>query len=198
MRWLIKVLESHFHNVLSPSSKAEYQYLPGQVDMPTKELRIMIADTSLCRLIQIEKSLNKAGYYRVLPTQSCEDFWMLNSTCGIVFDVLIANKELALGTESDSTVFFQAANNVNHALFYGSQPIELTALSFTSAKTFVTQAINIPGDKLIEAFMSSIDTPSPPGCFNDPDRVKDAGKITHQRPALKDNDIRQPPAGTPL
>lgn len=166
--------------------------------MLTKALRIIVADTRLCRRIQIEKSLNRAGYYRILPIQSGEELRLLSNRCGIVFDALIANKRLVLEAESDPTAFLRTADNIHHALFYGSQLIDMTALSSTASRTFVTQAINIPSDELIEAFMLSVDTPSSSKCFNDLGRARDAENISYQGQALRNNDSRPFAPGTHL
>ncbi|AZC83985.1 hypothetical protein [Pseudomonas chlororaphis] len=133
--------------------------------MPNKELRIAIADESLPRLIQIEKSLNRLGYYRILPIQFCEDLWMLSNAFDITFDVLIANRTLALDTESDLVAFCQTTNKINHTLLYGSQQSKLTTISFSSSKMSIICSINIPSEEFIAGFMNSIDPPLPWVCL---------------------------------
>lgn len=129
--------------------------------MPNKELRIIIADTSRSRLIQVEKSLNRIGYYRILPVQSFEDLRVLSQEFNDPFDVLIANMGLTSNTEIDLTLFCQTTRNIDHALLYGNHPIELTTVSYTTPLSFSTDTISAPSDELIEEFMLRIDPPAP-------------------------------------
>ncbi|MNZ22867.1 hypothetical protein D3C78_399660 [compost metagenome] len=129
--------------------------------MPNKKLRIIIADASLARLIQIEKSLNKFGYYSILPIQFREELWVLSNEFLMTFDVLIANNELVVDTQDNLTACYQNTHVINHALFYGSQQAELTTTSFASTSTLMTCITNTPSDDVIEDFMASIDPPSP-------------------------------------
>lgn len=156
--------------------------------MPNKELRIIIADASLARLVQIEKSLNKLGYHRILPIQVYEDLKTLSHAFDIVFDVLIANKELPLAVEDDLTVFCQNTRKFNHALLYGRQQATLTTTSSTSIKTLFTCTISVPGDELIENFMLSIDPPSPYKCINGLSWVKAALEFNKRVHATPTND----------
>lgn len=158
--------------------------------MPNKELRIIIADTSLSRLIQVEKSLNRLDYHRILPLQSCRDLWMLGNAFGITFDVLIANKRLISETESDLVFFCQTTNKVNHALLYGSQRTTFTETPLATAKTLVTSTLNVPGDELIEQFMTSIDPPSPWACLKSLAWINDSCK-TRRRALLSESDASQ-------
>lgn len=133
--------------------------------MANKELRIMIADTSLAKLIAIEKSLNKLGYYRILPMYSCEEIRKLTNSLAITFDVLIAHRALAMNTEDDLMFFCQATHKINHAFLYESQPSELAMTSMASVKTLITCTTNTPSEALIAGFMNSIDPPSPWECL---------------------------------
>lgn len=46
--------------------------------MTNKELKIVIADTHLPKLIQLEKSLNGLGYFKILPLQHFDDLRALD------------------------------------------------------------------------------------------------------------------------
>ncbi len=111
--------------------------------MPNKELRILVADTSLPRLIQIEKYLNRLGYHRVLALQSCEDLRVMSHSLIHYFDVLIANKALASTIKTTSPPQpQQASRRVDPQLLYDCQ-------------------LSPPSLELIERFMTQIDPPSP-------------------------------------
>ena len=112
--------------------------------MLEKEVRIVIADTSLPRLIQLEKSLDRLGYHRILPVQIFEDLWALTHKLNDTSYVLIANKDLALDTKFDWIAFCQTTRKINHALLYKSHPIELISISLTSSRAFSTRCVGVP------------------------------------------------------
>ncbi|MGF6401547.1 hypothetical protein ABH905_005213 [Pseudomonas frederiksbergensis] len=156
--------------------------------MPDKELRIVIADTSLPRLIQLEKSLNRLGYHRILPVQVFEDLWVLTHKLNDTSYVLIANKDLALDAKFDWVAFCQTIRKTNHALLYESHPAELISISLTSSRAFSTRCVSVPNDELIEAFMISADPTSPweATWTNNP------CEANSQLLVLENNDIREP------
>ncbi|AVJ22731.1 MULTISPECIES: histidine kinase [Pseudomonas] len=154
--------------------------------MPNKELRIIIADANLSRQIQIEKSLNRLGYHRILPVQCCKDLARLSDAFLITFDVLIANKDLARDADNTLTV----TDNINHALLYGSQHAELTITSFSSTDTRLARTTTIPGDELLANFMARIDPPSPWECLKDVAWIKKACAPKSQLLASKGNETR--------
>lgn len=159
--------------------------------MPNKELRIVIADTHLPRLIQLEKSLNRLGYHKILPVQVFEDLWALTHKPNDTFYVLIANKALALDTKIDLAVFCQTASKIHHALLYESHPAGLTSIYFSSSRTFSTSVMSVPNDELIEAFMISVDPPSPWESLKDLTFIKGTCKASNQL-ALEHKDTREP------
>ena len=114
--------------------------------MTNKELRIVIADTHLPKLIQLEKSLNILGYFKILPVQYFDDLRALNHDLVEPFDVIIANKLLVFSTEAHLKLFWQSLRKINHALLYDDHK---TALS----------------DDDMRAVMARIDSPSPWACL---------------------------------
>ncbi|AZF60128.1 chemotaxis protein CheY [Pseudomonas sp. R11-23-07] len=115
--------------------------------MPDKELKILIADTSLPRLIQIEKCLNTLGYYRILALQSSEDLHVVNHSLIDYFDVLIANKALASNINPPfPRLARQSTDKVPPTLLYD-------------------RSHSPPTLELIEHFMAEIDPPSPFACL---------------------------------
>lgn len=158
--------------------------------MPNKELRIIIAEANLPRRIQIEKSLNRLGYYRILPVQCFEDFVSLINAFQITFDVLIANKDLADDADRNLTVFCQTIDNVNHALLYGSQQTEMTITSLCSSNTLLFCNASVPGDELFAYFMARIDPPSPWESLKDVAWIKSVCATNKQLLTSKENETR--------
>lgn len=116
--------------------------------MPNKALKIIIADTHLPKLIQLEKSLNRLGYFKILPVQHFDDLRALNHELLEPFDVIIANKALTLGNPTHSNLLWQSLRRFNYALLYDDE------------KTLL-------GDDSMRRVMARIDPPSPWECLKD-------------------------------
>ncbi|WP_458729809.1 hypothetical protein [Pseudomonas brenneri] len=127
--------------------------------MPNKQLRILVADSSLPRLIQVEKCLNLLGYYRVLALQSSEDLRLMSHSLIDYFDAVIANKALASNIKTTSAPQHQLPPCKKPTLLYDG-------LSFP------------PDIERIEQFMAEIDPPSPWACLKDLPWVKGPHKVT--------------------
>lgn len=151
--------------------------------MPNKELRIIIADANLSRRIQIEKSLNRLGYYRILPVECCKELGRLSDSFEITFDVLIANKDLVRESDNHLTAFSQILDNIHNALLYGNQQATLTTLSSLSTNVRLIRTSTVPGDELIADFMARIDPPSPWECLKEVTWLKNTYAINNQSPA---------------
>ncbi|OAE17111.1 hypothetical protein A2T76_07640 [Pseudomonas brenneri] len=132
------------------------------IHMPNKELRILVADPSLPRLIRIERCLNRLGYYRLLALQSSQDLQVMSHSLIDYFDVLIANQVLASSVKSTPSAQPQpAAGKTRPTLLY--------------------DWLHSPPDiELIERFMTEIDPPSPWACLKDLPWAKGAPRGSRQ------------------
>ncbi|MFJ7313538.1 histidine kinase [Pseudomonas sp. NPDC098747] len=148
--------------------------------MPNKELRIIIADAHLSRRIQIEKSLNRLGYYRILPVECCTELASLSDAFQITFDVLIANRDLIREADNNLTATCQILENIDHTLLYSSQQSPLIMTSPLSTKIHLTQITTVPDDELIADFMARIDPPSPWKCLKKVAWLKNTYAINSQ------------------
>lgn len=63
--------------------------------MPTKSLRILIADAERTEALKIEKALNGLGYYRIAPLERVEALLGLCDAEVDAFDVLLISQDLA-------------------------------------------------------------------------------------------------------
>jgi len=133
--------------------------------MPNKELKIVIADTHLPKLIQLEKSLNGLGYFKILPIQHFGDLRALDHELVEPFDVIIANKTLVLGTEIHLNLFWKSLRRINYALLYDDQKAVLS-------------------DETMRRIMARIDPPSPWECLKDLTWVKFKSDASYSSPCL--------------
>ncbi len=122
--------------------------------MANIKLKIIIAEATLCRQIQIEKFLNRLGYYRILPIQNVHDLWALDHELIEPFDVLIANKSFVLSSDANLNLFWRATRKIGHSLFYDDKEIAF-------------------GDNCLQKLMARIDAPSPWECLKDLKWIKD-------------------------
>lgn len=116
--------------------------------MPNKQLRIIIVDSHLPRLIQTEKSLNRLGYFRILPIQHVDDLRALDHELVTPFDVMFANKALVCGSETHWRLFRRTTQKIDYVLLYDGQK-------------------NALGDDSIRRLMAKIDPASPWECLKD-------------------------------
>lgn len=151
--------------------------------MPNKELRIIIADAHLSKRIQIEKSLNRLGYYRILPVGCCKELERLSEAFKITFDVLIVNRDWVREADKNLTANYQPPQNFHHALFYSNQQATLTMTSSHSTNVQLIWNCTVPGDNLVAGFMTLIDPPSPWECLKEVTWLKNTYAINNQSPA---------------
>lgn len=68
--------------------------------MVNKALRIMIADSSHAHAWQLERSINRLGYYRVVPVKTLEEVLALSSSVLPPVDVVFINSEIVKDSEN--------------------------------------------------------------------------------------------------
>lgn len=81
--------------------------------MINKTLRIMIADSSHAHAWQLERSINRLGYYRVVPVRTLEEMLTLSSPVLPPVDVVFINSEIVEDSENELwNKIFPAVRNV--------------------------------------------------------------------------------------
>ena len=80
--------------------------------MPTKSLRILIADAERTEALKIEKALNGLGSYRIAPLERVEALLGLCDAEVDAFDVLLISQDLANAAGLD-----QAQLRTDHSQF---------------------------------------------------------------------------------
>lgn len=124
--------------------------------MINKSLRILIADTNFERRFYIEKSLNRLGYYCVLPVETFEDLIVLSDLCDTRFDVLIANKSLTFNSGISLGSFCRATPAISHSLLYRDINMEIVS-DLAEPVTSFSPAPATPKKWLLNDFMRMID-----------------------------------------
>ena len=86
--------------------------------MPTKSLRILIADTEPAQALTLERSLNAAGYYRIAPLYHQQELVSLYDAQAHEFDLLLISQEMAGGAAVDVEAYRKANAQFRHILIY--------------------------------------------------------------------------------
>ena len=86
--------------------------------MPTKSLRILIADTDPDQALKMERALNALGYYRIAPLYNPEALVSLKAAQTNEYDVLLISQAMAGGDNADGAAFRKDNSHFRHVLIY--------------------------------------------------------------------------------
>ena len=86
--------------------------------MPTKSLRIQIADADWAQALKIEKSLNAAGYFRIAPLYDLQALVSLYDAQVHDFDLLLLSQKMADVAAVDVEAYRQDNQQFRHVLIY--------------------------------------------------------------------------------
>jgi hypothetical protein len=89
-----------------------------EAKMPTKTLRILIADTDPDQALKMERALNLLGYYRIAPLYSPEALVSLRAARTNEYDVLLISQEMAGGGIVGDAEFRMDNSQFRHVLIY--------------------------------------------------------------------------------
>ncbi|SDZ66973.1 hypothetical protein [Pseudomonas sp. NFIX28] len=128
--------------------------------MTNKALRILIADERHEQLLHIEKLLNRLDYYRIAPIRTFDELALLTSGPQPSFDLLIANKALALPYGIDMRQFCRARPHICHALFYDSPEPSLELMLHSPEQPVRACLAGTPDASSLSLLMSIIDPPA--------------------------------------
>ena len=107
--------------------------------MPTKSLRILIADTERTEALKIERALNGLGYYRIASLDRIEALLGLRDAEKHAFDVLLISQRMANLAGLDCPEARKESVHFKHVLLYDSAPAILEQLNA------LMQAIDVQG-----------------------------------------------------
>ena len=86
--------------------------------MPTKSLRILIADDDPGQALKMEKALNILGYYRIAPLYQGEALVSLKAAKANEYDVLLISQKMAGGGIVDEAEYRKENSQFRHVLIY--------------------------------------------------------------------------------
>lgn len=104
--------------------------------MPTKSLRILIADADPVQALHIERALNDLGYYRIAPLYNPEALVGLGNARTAEYDVLLINRKMAGVGIADEDGFRRDNSQFRHVLIYAD------AESFVNQLTGLMQTLD--------------------------------------------------------
>ncbi|MBW1250802.1 response regulator [Pseudomonas tolaasii] len=125
--------------------------------MPNKLLRILIADEEPLRLKQAEKLLNELGYFRIAPVRSFDELVALIDGRYELFDLLIANAELAEKAGVDLIRFCRKSTRIRNSLIYECKSLEPRAVPTMPYRPIYVAVSPITDGEAMQAFMEVID-----------------------------------------
>lgn len=128
--------------------------------MPSKSLRILIADQQHFNRMKIERSFNQLDYFRVAPVQSLEELLNLVEYGCEPFDLLVVNAGLAQG-KLNLLDFCLDNAQLAHAMIFDGQRAQLPVIAASERhKVQVSHAL-LPDLTKIQRLMAIIDRPQP-------------------------------------
>jgi len=130
--------------------------------MADKRLRILIADELDQQAVQIERTLNNLGYFRVVPVGSLDELLTMVQSAYEPFDLLIANTDMAVRSGVDLPRFCKNSEHVRHALLYESQKRIETELADPGGERLSTSVTQLPDRDALQTFMAIVESPKAP------------------------------------
>lgn len=126
--------------------------------MADKTLRILIADELDQQAVQIERTLNNLGYFRVVPVGSLDELLTMVQSAYEPFDLLIANTDMAVRSGVDLPRFCKNSEHVRHALLYESQKRVETEPA-DNGERLSTSVAQLPDRDALQTFMAIVESP---------------------------------------
>ncbi|RYE67463.1 MAG: histidine kinase [Oxalobacteraceae bacterium] len=136
--------------------------VPGKWMMADKTLRILIADELGQQAVQIERTLNHLGYFRVVAVHTLDELLVMVQSAYQPFDLLIANTDMAVRSGVDLPRFCKNTEHVRHALLYESQKQIETELTDASGERLRTSVMQLPDLEALKTFMAIVESPKAP------------------------------------
>ncbi|MEB0204518.1 hypothetical protein [Pseudomonas sp. CCC3.1] len=96
--------------------------------MPTKSLRILIADADRKQALNVEIALNRAGYFRVAPLHRLEELTGLGDAQAGEFDLLLISQAMAGGASVDAHEYHRDNAQFRHIRIYRDADVLVTQI----------------------------------------------------------------------
>ncbi|QCI13692.1 histidine kinase [Pseudomonas putida] len=147
--------------------------------MTNKSLRILIAEEHPGQRLQLEKMLNRLGYYRIAPVESFEELQRLVQCALQPFNLLLGSIELGTHAGVDMARFCRVNAQIQHALLYHPQHVTVPAVAPGQRQSVSVSLPQAPDNDALESFMAIIDAPMLIGTLEVPPAV--AGRADYPR-----------------
>ncbi|NCE93594.1 response regulator [Pseudomonas sp. L13] len=129
--------------------------------MPTRSLRILIADHSHLQRLSIEKMLNHCGYHRVAPIGSFKELLLIVDNAHEPFDLLVINSTFGGTMMLDLEAFCRDCARVHHALIYDGLPLPVSSPQGKPPARVIKKLAGVPDTDAIKKVMVEIDPEKP-------------------------------------
>lgn len=124
-----------------------------------KSLRVLIAEPSRQFARELEKMLNRLGYYSVLPVHSANDASVLGRSDVNPFDLMIGNVQLVGEPAPDGAAGARVAHGMANLLFYSDASTKAAAevKVISSREGTILLSEGPPSFECIRSLMARID-----------------------------------------
>lgn len=151
--------------------------------MTNKSLRILIAEEHPDQCLQLEKMLNRLGYYRIAPVASFEELQRLVHCALQPFNLLLGSIELGNHAGVDMARFCRVNTQIQHALLYRPQHVAVPAVPPGQRQAVNVSLPQVPDNEALASFMAIIDAPLLIGTLELPPAV--SGRAGHLHSAAR-------------
>ncbi|WP_434984397.1 response regulator [Pseudomonas protegens] len=125
--------------------------------MPNKAMRILIADKQHFHSMQIERELNRYGYYRIAPVHSLDELLRLVEYASEAFDLLIINASLPIPRTFDLLTFCRNNSQLKHALIYAEDNTQQPSVSGKKQQRIQLCPLRLPEAETIKNVLRLVD-----------------------------------------
>jgi hypothetical protein len=127
-----------------------------EATLPSKSLRILIADTQHFHRMRIERLFNQLGYFRVAPVQGVEELLSLMEYSSEPFDLVVVNGALANG-RLNLFDFFVDNPQARHAFIFDGRQAQLPPMAGNVRHNVKVSHAALPDLASIAQLMATVD-----------------------------------------
>ncbi|GGL24824.1 hypothetical protein GCM10009091_03110 [Pseudomonas brenneri] len=119
---------------------------------PTRSLRILIVDNRHARGLEIERTLNLLGYYRIAPLRQMGELQSVVKHALNCIDLLLVHHDVSRDPDLDLQTYCRSSPMIRHFIIYGDSQTSITAMPLWLPRVNVTIA-NLPDVDLLARVM---------------------------------------------
>lgn len=119
---------------------------------PTRSLRILIVDNRHARGLEIERTLNLLGYYRIAPLRQMDELKSVVKHALSSIDLLLAHHDVSRDPDLDLQTYCRSSPIIRHFIIYGDSHTPIKAMPLLLPRVNITIA-NLPDADLLGRVM---------------------------------------------